>query len=309
MPFPQLPDSQDRQRLFHLLKKLSSITAWQRISHFYQQWANMAEASVRDAVNQGWGKRKGLPQRDYGLILNGLAHCEEGVKRLRQGNKLIFRYDANGEFVMARRPLTYFHEFVRRVQTGDSDIDLAHTPHWDAFCAMTSMLDSAWSECGPLILESQYPDQPAALVFNQPWRDRLNKLPFPDNLSPVPEPLRNTVVASGKGLPCSGIWEPVELPMRKNASSLFSRSAEALDGPLPPAGCMNYLHGGSDAPTIEVFDVDDEIEEVATQWRLIWKDDRYLDGTIPDEESAYMFTEPTRNAAALAGEHGPKIIF
>ena len=52
---------------------------------------------------------------------------------------------------------------------------------------------------------------------------------------------------------------------------------------------MNYLHGGSDAPTIEVFDADDEIEEVATQWRLIWKDDRYLDGTIPDEESAYTF--------------------
>jgi hypothetical protein len=57
---------------------------------------------------------------------------------------------------------------------------------------------------------------------------------------------------------------------------------------------MNYLHGGSDAPTIEVFDADDEIEEVATQWRLIWKDDRYLGGTIPDEESAYTFTEPRK---------------
>ena len=294
MTCPQLPDSQDRQRLFHLLKKLSSLTAWQRIFHFYQQWADMAEASVRDAVNQGWGKRTGLPERDYALILKGLAHCEEGINRLRQGNKLVFRYDANGEFVMARRPLTYFHEFVHRVQTGDSDIDLAHTPRWDAFCAMTSMLDSAWSECAPLILESQYLNQPAPLVFNQTWRNKLNKLPFPDSLSPVPEPLRNTVVASGKALPCSGIWEPVELPMRKSAPSLFSRSAEAPDGPLPRAGCMNYLHGGSDAPTIELFDADDEIEEVATQWRLIWKDDRYLGGTIPDEESAYMFTEPRK---------------
>ncbi|MRT28027.1 Imm71 family immunity protein [Herbaspirillum sp. CAH-3] len=149
MTCPQLPDSQDRQRLFHLLKKLSSLTAWQRIFHLYQQWADMAEASVRDAVNQGWGKRTGLPERDHALILKGLAHCEEGVNRLRQGNKLVFRYDANGEFVMARRPLTYFHEFVHRVQTGDSDIDLAHTPRWDAFCAMTSMLDSAWSESPP----------------------------------------------------------------------------------------------------------------------------------------------------------------
>jgi hypothetical protein len=88
----------------------------------------------------------------------------------------------------------------------------------------------------PLILESQYLDQPAPLVFNQTWRNKLKKLPFPDSLSPVPEPLRNTVVASGKALPCSGIWEPVELPMRKAHPVFFRGQPRRLTAPCRQPG-------------------------------------------------------------------------
>lgn len=31
---------------------------------------------------------------------------------------------------------------------------------------------------------------------------------------------------------------------------------------------------------------------VPTTWRLLWKDDRYLDGTIPEEEAGYVFNKP-----------------
>ncbi|MFN3417361.1 MAG: Imm72 family immunity protein, partial [Caldimonas sp.] len=45
-------------------------------------------------------------------------------------------------------------------------------------------------------------------------------------------------------------------------------------------------------------------------WRLIWKDERYLDGTIPEEEAQYMAAvEPAANerpASTPAGQPCPR---
>lgn len=54
---------------------------------------------------------------------------------------------------------------------------------------------------------------------------------------------------------------------------------------------MNYLHGGSVAPEIGVETGTDNIN-LCTMWRLLWRDDRYVNGTIPEEDADYRFTKP-----------------
>jgi hypothetical protein len=33
--------------------------------------------------------------------------------------------------------------------------------------------------------------------------------------------------------------------------------------------------------------------DLHTNWRLLWQDDRYADGIIPEDEVYYRFTKPT----------------
>jgi hypothetical protein len=69
---------------------------------------------------------------------------------------------------------------------------------------------------------------------------------------------------------------------------------------------MNYLHGGAiarQATQLFKVSVSDpnyytahngfgfEVKDVT--WRLLWRDDRYEDGTIPEEEKDYLFVEPS----------------
>lgn len=51
-------------------------------------------------------------------------------------------------------------------------------------------------------------------------------------------------------------------------------------------GCPNYFYQGTLAPKYSKGDIH---QSKFTEWYLIWEDKRYLDGTIPEEEKAYIF--------------------
>jgi hypothetical protein len=53
------------------------------------------------------------------------------------------------------------------------------------------------------------------------------------------------------------------------------------------------LHGGSNAPQMTAS-INDESIDMDTTWRLIWRDSRYLDHSIPKEELSYSFTGPEK---------------
>nr|WP_256504837.1 Imm72 family immunity protein [Cupriavidus sp. WGlv3] len=98
------------------------------------------------------------------------------------------------------------------------------------------------------------------------------------------------MVATGKPVPHSGIWEPVEARKSQVLSHFFF--SETVTGPpLAITGCMNYLHGDSIAPKATLETKDDN-PEVNTVWRLLWRDNRYEDGTVPNEEHNYIFLKP-----------------
>ena len=108
------------------------------------------------------------------------------------------------------------------------------------------------------------------------------------NLRPAPKPME-AVIKTGDHVPVSGIWMPAV-----------------------PRGAPNFLWEGNNAwegkRVIEQIDypevVDEEMPQAAstdyeyttepTTWTLLWEDDRYKDGKIPNEETAYLdaSTEP-----------------
>ena len=283
-----LPNEQERRQIFYWLKQVSSYTAWNRILGFYKGWAEATEESVRQASELGLVDKSRIPESDYVLILKGLAHCEEGVLRLRKGDKRVFKFDANGELAMAYRPLSHFSHWLTRLEWGEHPpVDPSTTPNWSEFQKTLVRTAEAWGECAEII-ESQYFDDASSTVYGVWFQEKLPKMHFPATLSNVPDPEKNVLAPTGKIIPHSGIWEPVDAPKPKSFH-LFG-SAEP-SGPYSIMGCMNYLHEGSAAPkaSLETSDANPESD---TTWRLLWHDDRYKDGTIPEEEHGYRFMLP-----------------
>lgn len=284
-----LPSEQERKQIFRWLKQISSYTAWNRIFSFYQAWADATEASVRLASERGLEKRSSIHEQDFVLNLKGLAHFEEGLQRLRHGDKRVFKYDATGAFVMAGRPVE--HWCMGIWGRGEIGIDYEHTPNWTTFEQALINLNVSWGECSGII-ESEWIGDSSRYAYGVWLRENLQKMHFPIELPEVPSSADNTLVPTGRTIPCSGIWEPVDAPKTKGFS-LF-RDREPPKGPLSTVGCMNYLHGGSPAPKASLETEDDNPETDAV-WRLLWRDDRYEDGTIPTEEADYLFLEPERS--------------
>jgi hypothetical protein len=110
-----------------------------------------------------------------------------------------------------------------------------------------------------------------------------------DKLPPVPVPKEETLIKTGSVIPCSGIWEPVKAEMSSGFVGLFKRPMPSADQTYELDGCMNYLHGGSPAPTVAFEDDDVRQEGRPTVWRLLWEDDRYKDGKVSEVEHEYVF--------------------
>lgn len=284
-----LPTDDERLRIFHWIKRISSYTAWKRILYFYETWTKAAENCRRLASVSGGRDSSSVAESDYIQCLKGLAHCEEGVLRLGKGDKRIFKYDANGEFAMANRPHAYWSNYVVRIEWGEHPaIDDHNTPGWSQFQTALYALAQAWGECSD-ILESRWSDEAAPLSYGNWMRDVLPNMPFPADLAEIPQPEEDVLVYTGRPVPFSGIWEPIDAP-KTNSFTLF-RKPQIPKGPFSIIGCMNYLHGGSLAPRASQETNDDTVQTSVT-WRLLWRDTRYEDGSIPVEEQSYVFLKP-----------------
>lgn len=313
-----LPSELERKQIFHWLKRISSYTAWNRILGYYRAWAKITEKSVQAASERGWlmtankaghyisGVKTGhfiydggtgeryeeftgtaIGEGDLVQILKCLAHCEEGVRRLRKGDKRVFKYDANGMFVRADRMRSGWSTTQYRLEIGENGIDEEHTPYWKEFDFALTQLSEAWGECSPNIIEPERLDAASYTFLNQYMQADLARMTFPKVLPDVPDPAKHTLVATGKSTPYSGIWEPVDVPKPKGFNLFGAPSVS--EGALPAMGTMAYLHGGSPAPNCAAYGAP---KGAPTTWRLLWRDDRYEDGSIPDEEAGYVFQKP-----------------
>jgi len=300
-----LPNEQERKQIFYLLKKHSSWTAWNRLLGYFQKWADVTEESIRQSDERGLFSKTVFPdgyttppgirddlgqtsivQRDFVKVLQGLALFDEGVRRLARGDKRVFTADeATGLFERAYDEATISYYVQAKWKLEDGEIGWKETtPLMKEFFEALDELCMAWGECGRDITEPfdpHYPEKtfPAKLSYGLREMILLPQFPYPKPLPDLPEIFDIVEVKTGELVPCSGIWEPVESGY--------------------PTGTMNYLHGGQPAPKYEQ-DSRNKNDRVwgsychafDATWRMLWRDDRYKDGTIPEEEQDYQFLEP-----------------
>lgn len=111
------------------------------------------------------------------------------------------------------------------------------------------------------------------------------KFPVPPSFNYVQE-TRNVILKTGHTIPVTGIWNPVDFK----------------------SGCPSFLLAGDEFPNTEIaterledpefFDeesgllnkswIDFKYTEHPSRWELLWEDNRYIDGTIPEEEKEYL---------------------
>jgi len=277
-----LPNEFERKQIFYLLKKHSSWTAWNRVLGFYQKWAEVMEESVRQADNNGL--ETSLPYSSYVEILKGLALFDEGVRRLAQGDKQVFTADeAMGLFgrTNAVDIVGYYQKAKWKLEDGDIAWEETTPLMKEFFEALDEFCSAKW-ECARYIVEHSDPEfnLEAKLSYGLWEMIFLPQLPFPKPLPDLPENFDVVEVKTGEMVPCSGIWEPIVGSTR--------------------VGTLNYLHGDTLAPQ-SILDYRDKnslehgyrciVQDAA--WRLIWRDDRYEDGTVPEEERYYEFLKPS----------------
>lgn len=86
-------------------------------------------------------------------------------------------------------------------------------------------------------------------------------------------------IYSGHEIKISGIYEPwFEKPVYEKLTQDLNYNIYV--------GCPNYFLNGTIATQYKLETTEDWYD---VNWRLIWEDTRYLDGTIPQEELAYKF--------------------
>jgi hypothetical protein len=257
----------DRRKLFWYMKRKSSYTAWKALADAFDRFATVFERQVKEeplvlspGVTPNWGTNW---ETSYPEILKAQVLYEQGVSRLLRGDRTVWLYNDRG--VLGDADAIYGYWYMALVN---------HGPHGDKFFEgkyvddLTAALHdvSRHAEATSRVIQQVW-ENPVYFEFwsREHMKNLVQKVPFPPDLPDVPIPTKEVLVRTGDPAPCFGIFEP-----------------------QVPDGCMSYLLEGVAVPpamTIDEKDGDSYIRPAS--WRLIWEDTRYLDGTIPEEETDY----------------------
>jgi hypothetical protein len=278
----------DRRKLFWYMKRKTSYTAWKTNADVFDRFAAVFERQVteepfvaRPGVDPEWGTNwEGF----YPEILKAQVLYEQGLARLLQGDRTVWLYNDRG--VLGDADAIVDHWYMALVN---------HGPHGDIFfrgkyvddltAAILNVSPYAWATAGVIQQVWENPDY-YDFWSREHMKNLAQKVPFPPMLPDVPIPTKEVLVRTGDQAPCFGIFEA-----------------------QVPDGCMSYfLEGVAVPPAVTIDEKDGESYTRPAAWRLIWEDDRYLDGIIPDEEKDYFpATETTAPAAPVEVTSDPVI--
>lgn len=263
----------ERRKVFWLLKKYSSFTAWKALGEAYFKFADawmkamqLADDEDIDDFNQNATK----------LILDGRVGFEKGLPLLRKGDRSVFRNNARGFLGVAADQIVFINrimdpnEYVFDWMKNQEEVKRAAANLRERRRGLFSAFERA-DETTPAALGQMTVFDKLYAPFN-----------FPPILPTVPPPT-DTLIPTGAEVPADGIYEP-EWPA-SGAGGMLGRLMGSGKGSAVEKGCMNYLLANTKAPLYQVGELDDPIP---VTWRLIWQDTRYLDGTIPAEEADYL---------------------
>lgn len=260
-------NEEDRKKVFWLLKKYSSYTAWAALGEAYADFVKAWEYAMEHAdytTHTDW----------YKEILDGQIAFEKGLPLLREGQRSVFRNTSTGYLNRAADKIV----FIARIMDPD-EFDFDWMKNKDDVVAAAQALDKATS--GLLMICEA--DKPPFIVYGPSliFRPLNGPFNFPAKLPELPA-ATDTRIQSGDPIPLTGIWES----QWNNGTGLLER------------GGLGYLLAGAVAP---LYKEDYYTAELGATWRLIWADHRYEDGTIPEEEKDYLAEVPEPGQERLRG--------
>lgn len=284
-------DETTRRQVFWLLKRLTSYSLWAKKRDDWEIFTRAYENAVKTWPTS---QREQMPADNLPRIYGVLSAYNKGLDELRRGYRFVWR---QGEAF--DQALTDYH-VVAKYFYPDGDYwergiqEAPYPPKVEALnllmrrseyvgehaaCEVPAGDDATaqFTAAGALL-------NPEAYVFRF---YQLGFPVFPEPLPPVPQPT-GVVIRTGDTVPVDGIWEPVTIT-RGKVLGLIPVGATSSEN----AGCFNYLVQGTRAPrmTGPFNENRGHAEDIDVSWRLLWKDDRYMDGLIPDE-SEYFLTAP-----------------
>ncbi|RAS27802.1 Imm72 family immunity protein [Paraburkholderia bryophila] len=284
-------DETTRRQVFWLLKRLTSYSLWAKKRDDWEVFARAYENAVKT-----WPSSQpeqmladNLP-RIYGI----LSAYNKGLDELRRGYRFIWRRDEAFD-----QALTDYH-VVAKYLYPDGDYwergiqEAPYPPKVEALNVLMRASEYVGEHAACEVPASErataHFTAAGALLNPKAYVFRFYQLSypvFPEVLPAVPPPT-GIVIRSGDTVPVDGIWEPVTIT-RGKVLGLIPMGATSSEN----AGCFNYLVQGTRAPrmTGAFNESSGHAEDVDVSWCLLWKDDRYTDGTIP-EESEYFLATP-----------------
>lgn len=247
-----------RAQALRWLKQISSFTAWNRILAQYRAWAAIAEKMAQVPHDA-----KPLGEQEWLDIQYGLTCCEQGVGRLRRGDKRGFIHPY-GDFAQSSGPLRHWAKRLGVFGKRKDNFARDSGSHWSEFRQTLIPLVHVWDECSSTARAPSHPFEPKVFL-DRLVPDRSRLAIYADLLPDATEGTPLTVLA-GQKVPRSGVWEPVgRSGVAGSRTDLF------------------YLAADSTAPA-----PDPSLAEAIHHWRLFWEDVRYKDGLLPLEEFAYF---------------------
>lgn len=318
MPYP-IPTSDDRRLLFRLLQQNSSLAAWRNVAAYHRGVVELFKRIHDDPDHREDDGSPLLDDSHLSGLLSGMASMDKAIAALATGDRSVFRY--RGYYVAGyptfweayRWVGSYIEGFVEKMfYSRGQATPIDRHPLFPLLEARLEDLSIVWSSLNQ-VLEMRHLDLPAPIDTmghvdsrGLPGLSRWPQecLPPPEDLPDPPHP-GTDLVATGKTVPVDGIWEPVLAPGRSRLSDLFRPSATPPRD-LPLAGCMNYLVRGAQAPSLAFEEDAYPSRGRSTLWRLVWHDDRYENGRVPDVESSYDFPSPRTEPRAIAPEPAKK---
>jgi hypothetical protein len=300
MPHP-IPTDHERRALFAWLKQASSLTAWRRLHTFHQVFADAVSKAYEDEQNTP-SLASTIPTDWYAAVLRGHDAFAAALERLARGDRRCFTFlGARGHFSEGILHVKWWQDMYSGSFSGRNGFDPADSPHWPEIEKAMHDCLATLSDIG-VVLQGRVIDNPApisAVKYYLSYRESslIKHWNSHSVLPAVPATVPEVLVPTGQVIPCYGVWEPMRMGRRSGTGT----TPGGLNYELPDSwevdgllldGCMNYLHGAFEAPTIAFKEDAPRRDGRPTTWRLVWRDDRYGDKPIPDEESHYVFVQP-----------------
>jgi hypothetical protein len=298
MPYP-IPTEHDRRAIFAWLKQASSLSAWRRLYAYNQAFVDVVQ-DVYEHEQKTPGMAQTIPTGWYASALQSHDAFSAALDRLQRADRRCFVFlGARGHFSQGLLEVKWWQDMYSGSFSGRNGFGVEASPRWPEIESTMHECLAALSDIG-VVLQQQFTDVPAPIdgmdaYLSQRHSSLIKHWHAQPSLPPVPAVTDEVLVPTGQVIPCYGIWEPVRVganpPHAASGVPVPLPESRNVDGRLLD-GCMNYLHGDFAAPTIGFPEDNTRGEGRSTTWRLVWRDERYGENPVPEDEAKYVFIRP-----------------